>query len=560
MHARAADDAVSVADGPELERGPRRRRAPRLAGRPRRRPSAALRRPRDRGRPRSTCVAEAAWWLGRLDECIAARERAYRPTTSSATTAGPGSARCGCGSTTPSTPARPSPAAGCGGPGGRSRATPSASSTATCCSGRPRPPTARRARAGRSRWPRRRSTSAGALRSADLEAEALQTKGRVLIDQGEVARGDGPPRRGDALRRRGPAPALLDRQGVLQPDRAPARRSATSTGPPSGPRRRMRWAEHHPFAIFPGICRVHRAVVLKRRGSLAEAEAEAARACEELRQSHVGQQRGGLRRGRRHPPPPRRPRPRPRRRSPGRRRSAAGRAAALALLRLAQGRVDAAMSIITGCVAGAVEPAGPRRAAPDARPRRGRRRRPRRRRRGARRAREIVDDLRHARSLPRHRAVDAGPAAARADGDAGGRPRRSGRPSSAGRRSTSPTRRPRRGRCSARRCATAATTAAATAVLRRRRRAVRPDRRPARRPARATTTRKPAAPGRAHRAGGRGAAPDRRRAHQQRDRRASCYLSAKTVSRHLSNIFTKIGVSSRAGATAFAFEHDLVQR
>jgi two-component system, NarL family, response regulator NreC len=36
------------------------------------------------------------------------------------------------------------------------------------------------------------------------------------------------------------------------------------------------------------------------------------------------------------------------------------------------------------------------------------------------------------------------------------------------------------------------------------------------------------------------------------------YLSSKTVSRHLSNIFTKIGVSSRAGATAFAFEHDLV--
>jgi ATP/maltotriose-dependent transcriptional regulator MalT len=37
------------------------------------------------------------------------------------------------------------------------------------------------------------------------------------------------------------------------------------------------------------------------------------------------------------------------------------------------------------------------------------------------------------------------------------------------------------------------------------------------------------------------------------------YLSAKTVSRHLSNIFTKIGVTSRAGATAFAFEHGLVQ-
>jgi DNA-binding NarL/FixJ family response regulator len=36
------------------------------------------------------------------------------------------------------------------------------------------------------------------------------------------------------------------------------------------------------------------------------------------------------------------------------------------------------------------------------------------------------------------------------------------------------------------------------------------------------------------------------------------FVSAKTVSRHLSNIFTKIGVSSRAGATAFAFEHHLL--
>ena len=35
-------------------------------------------------------------------------------------------------------------------------------------------------------------------------------------------------------------------------------------------------------------------------------------------------------------------------------------------------------------------------------------------------------------------------------------------------------------------------------------------------------------------------------------------LSEKTVSRHLSNIFIKIGVSSRSAATAFAFEHHLV--
>jgi ATP/maltotriose-dependent transcriptional regulator MalT len=41
---------------------------------------------------------------------------------------------------------------------------------------------------------------------------------------------------------------------------------------------------------------------------------------------------------------------------------------------------------------------------------------------------------------------------------------------------------------------------------------------------------------------------------------AEVYLSVKTVSRHLSNIFTKIGVTSRAAATAYAFEHRIVDR
>ena len=35
-------------------------------------------------------------------------------------------------------------------------------------------------------------------------------------------------------------------------------------------------------------------------------------------------------------------------------------------------------------------------------------------------------------------------------------------------------------------------------------------------------------------------------------------LSDKTVARHLSNIFGKLGVSSRAAATAYAYEHQLV--
>jgi DNA-binding NarL/FixJ family response regulator len=40
---------------------------------------------------------------------------------------------------------------------------------------------------------------------------------------------------------------------------------------------------------------------------------------------------------------------------------------------------------------------------------------------------------------------------------------------------------------------------------------------------------------------------------------ADLFLSEKTVARHVSNIFGKLGVSSRAAATAHAYEHDLVE-
>jgi ATP/maltotriose-dependent transcriptional regulator MalT len=39
---------------------------------------------------------------------------------------------------------------------------------------------------------------------------------------------------------------------------------------------------------------------------------------------------------------------------------------------------------------------------------------------------------------------------------------------------------------------------------------------------------------------------------------ADLVISEKTVARHVSNIFAKLGVSSRAAATAYAYEHDLV--
>jgi len=43
-----------------------------------------------------------------------------------------------------------------------------------------------------------------------------------------------------------------------------------------------RWADEHPVSVFPGLCRVHRAEVLQMRGEWERAEEEARRACDEL--------------------------------------------------------------------------------------------------------------------------------------------------------------------------------------------------------------------------------------------------------------------------------------
>jgi len=42
-----------------------------------------------------------------------------------------------------------------------------------------------------------------------------------------------------------------------------------------------------------------------------------------------------------------------------------------------------------------------------------------------------------------------------------------------------------------------------------------------------------------------------------RDIAATLVISQHTVARHLQNIYAKLGVPTRAAATAFAFEHGL---
>jgi ATP/maltotriose-dependent transcriptional regulator MalT len=48
------------------------------------------------------------------------------------------------------------------------------------------------------------------------------------------------------------------------------------------------------------------------------------------------------------------------------------------------------------------------------------------------------------------------------------------------------------------------------------------------------------------------------RGRTNRDIAAELVISERTVDRHVSNIFSKLGVSSRSAATAYAYEHDLV--
>jgi ATP/maltotriose-dependent transcriptional regulator MalT len=300
--------------------------------------------------------AEAAWWLGRLDECIAAREAAYRIYEEQDDRRRAGQcavwlwehhAIC----------ARPAAASGWLRRARRSLE----GDTETVPYGNLLLREAEMAH-GAGDLDRAGQLAMTALdlgrrlRSTDLEGEALQAEGRILIDEGRVD--DGMAFLDEAM--------LLAVEGRLGPfatgkvycsliaaceeigdfDRAAEWTDAT-----------LRWAQQHPFAIFPGICRLHRAIVLKRRGDLGTAEEEAARACEELRESHVANSAvawaevGDIRR------------------RLGQLDQAEGAFArsqavsgspcgGLALLRLAQGRTEEAMTIITRCVAQRSNPLG----------------------------------------------------------------------------------------------------------------------------------------------------------------------------------------------------------
>jgi DNA-binding CsgD family transcriptional regulator len=234
---------------------------------------------------RADMFADAAWWLGRLDDCIEARERAYRlyEELGDAERAG----QCAVWLYEHHLFVVKPTIAGAWLRRARRALETEHESTAY---GALLLREAESAHGG-GELPRAGELAddvialARRLKSADLEAEGLQTKGRVLIDSGDVA--DGMGHLDEAM--------LFAVEGRLRPystgkvycslisaceelgdlDRAAEWTEATMT-----------WAAQAPFAIFPGICRVHRAVVLKRGGALADAEREAMLAGEELLRTH----------------------------------------------------------------------------------------------------------------------------------------------------------------------------------------------------------------------------------------------------------------------------------
>jgi len=127
---------------------------------------------------------------------------------------------------------------------------------------------------------------AGRFGDRDLLAMAIQDRGRVLIDMGKLDEGK----------------ALFDEvnvsaaSGELSPMTtgivycntitacvhiADYGRAAEWTDVAE------RWCERQAIGGFPGVCRVHRAGIIRRRGAWTEAEEEARRACTELEGFYV---------------------------------------------------------------------------------------------------------------------------------------------------------------------------------------------------------------------------------------------------------------------------------
>ncbi len=115
----------------------------------------------------------------------------------------------------------------------------------------------------------------------DLRTLSLQDRGRVLLAQGEI--GQGMTLIDDAMAAAAAGELMPRTTGRIYCNMMTAceqiadyRRAAEWHDAA------MQWGEPHSDSAFPGICRVHRAELLRLRGALPDAEAEARRAAEEV--------------------------------------------------------------------------------------------------------------------------------------------------------------------------------------------------------------------------------------------------------------------------------------
>ncbi len=128
---------------------------------------------------------------------------------------------------------------------------------------------------------RRTSDLAARFHDHDLQALALHDIGRMLVSKGELAQGM----------------ALIDEAmaaavgGELGPEvtgriycnmMGTCEKLADYQRAAEWSEEARRWCEHHTESGFPGICRVHRAELMRLRGSWHDAETEALRAAQEL--------------------------------------------------------------------------------------------------------------------------------------------------------------------------------------------------------------------------------------------------------------------------------------
>lgn len=115
----------------------------------------------------------------------------------------------------------------------------------------------------------------------DLEADALQCLGRLLIAQGQPAEGLGLFDEAMLLASEGKL-GLFTLGKVYCSLISACEELADFQRASEWTQVGVNWATPQPSPVFPGLCRVHRAEMLQLKGEWVEAEAEAQRACDEL--------------------------------------------------------------------------------------------------------------------------------------------------------------------------------------------------------------------------------------------------------------------------------------